>query len=162
METWAAIKDFEGYEVSSLGNVRSACGRHRKLSTKANGYLQVTLKNKERSRNFYVHRLVASAFLPVANPYFDVNHKDGVRNNNKLENLEWASRKDNIHHAIKSFGSMCGSKHSQAKLSYDQVEDIRASIGSSTLLAKQYNVSSSHIRAIKGGKRWSNELARVG
>lgn len=162
METWMTVKEFPSYEVSSYGAIRNAAGKPRKPSLKANGYLQVTLKHKGSYKNYYVHRLVACAFMPPSDLSMDVNHKDGVRHNNKLDNLEWASRKENIQHAIKTFGSMCGLKHSQAKLTIDEVEEIRKSDGSSTLAANKYKVSSAHIRAIRNGKRWTNEIARVG
>lgn len=89
-EIWKAIEDTNGeYEVSNLGNVRQT--RILKQWNHDKGYLCVNIKGKHK----YVHRLVAQAFLDNPNNLPAVNHKDEVKNNNKVSNLEWISIKDN-------------------------------------------------------------------
>lgn len=107
MEEWRDVLGYEGiYQVSSLGRVRSSpwpC--HHKTAiilkqyTMANGYKQVVLYKGGIGKKYLVHRLVATAF--VFNPYNQkiVNHLDGQKGNNTVENLEWASPSRNSIHA---------------------------------------------------------------
>ena len=87
------VKHYRGFEVSNFGTVRSKSG----FLTKGNprsGYLSYTLGPK----SWYMHRLVAEAFLPNPNKEPTVNHIDKNKLNNKLENLEWASYKRQANH----------------------------------------------------------------
>lgn len=115
MEHWKIIDGFPHYEVSDMGNVRSYYNRYKhntgkividktpKMMSNGNckGYQMLVLKDKDGvRRNCYVHRLVASAFIP--NPYNkpDVNHIDGNPSNNKVTNLEWVTESENLKHAL--------------------------------------------------------------
>lgn len=115
LEQWRDIANYPGYQVSNLGSVRtkdkitsSAKYSRRKwkdrtLKTKTgkDHSVRVELWNKDGHKTFLVHRLVASAFL---GEYLDskltVNHKDGNRLNNRVDNLEWVSLADNIRHGF--------------------------------------------------------------
>lgn len=102
MEKWKTIEGFPGYSVSSLGSVVSVKNNKTRLLTptdNGNGYLQVALANGNKTYRRYVHRLVALAFLPSPGKGFEVNHKDGNRQNNHLSNLEWCSHKRNVRHS---------------------------------------------------------------
>lgn len=109
-EIWKSIIDFEGiYEVSNLGNVRSIDrlvknkkGGYRKVEGKnlslrktTNGYMQVDLYKNGKQFTIKVHRLVAMAFIPNPNDLPVVNHKDTIRHNNYLDNLEWVTYSEN-------------------------------------------------------------------
>ena len=109
-EIWLPVKDYEGlYEVSNLGNVRSL---KRKTTSgkmlitspdrKRNGYLKLTLSKNDVQKNVLVHRLVACAFIPNPKQLKEVNHKDGNKMNNCVDNLEWVTREENTSHAIKT------------------------------------------------------------
>lgn len=104
MEVWKDIKGYEGvYQVSSFGRVRSLD------HYASNGVSEILYKgvvlsqNKSlpyntvrlRRKTYYVHRLVAEAFLPNKNNYIEVNHKDENKRNNNVQNLEWCDRKYN-------------------------------------------------------------------
>lgn len=102
-EIWKDIEGYENlYQVSNLGNVRSL--RHTKphLITQTknrNGYLQVALSIcSNKLKKFYVHRLVAQAFIPNPNNLPQVNHKDENKLNNRAENLDWCTPKFNINY----------------------------------------------------------------
>ena len=92
MEEWRDIKGYEGaYQVSSYGRIRSFKNNKVKV-LKAQyhykGYLFVTLLKNGISKKYKVHRLVAQAFIPNPNNYPQVNHKDEVKDNNVVENLD--------------------------------------------------------------------------
>lgn len=115
---WKDIKGYEGlYQVSNTGLVRSVSHQARNninggiRQTKGkilspykmpNGYLQVQLcKNNKRTKH-YIHRLVADAYIDNFNRLSEVNHLDGNKDNNGIENLEWISHKNNQIHMVKN------------------------------------------------------------
>ena len=104
-EEWRDVVGYEGkYQISSLGRVRSLdyrrTGRTQVLKpgTVRNGYLFVVLYNDGKTKNFYIHRLVAEAFIPNPNGFPEVNHIDEKKANNCVDNLEWCTAKDNINY----------------------------------------------------------------
>lgn len=112
-EIWKDIEDYKGYQVSNLGRVRTFnkityTEKHGKRHwknrilkerlDKKNKMLSVYLYKNGKGKSYLIHRLVAETFLGKQEN-MTVNHKDGNRYNNKLDNLEWLSLKDNIKHA---------------------------------------------------------------
>ena len=99
-EIWKDIKGYEGlYQVSNFGRVKNLRrDKVLKLSERG-GYLRVALTINYNSKWFSVHRLVAQCFLPNVNNLPQVNHKDGVKTNNNISNLEWCTNKENSRHA---------------------------------------------------------------
>ena len=99
MEHWKEIAGYEGlYEVSDIGRVKSLWHGKEKILKPLNntrGYLQVMLCKDGHTKRLLVHRLVADAFIQNPNNLGTVNHKDEVKTNNTVSNLEWMSRKDN-------------------------------------------------------------------
>lgn len=111
MERWKDIPGYEDYYLaSSFGRIMSiapgrAKTRGRILSPRSDGrkdgYLTVCLYKGGTKHYKKVHRLVASAFLSTSGDGYQVNHKDGDKKNNHIENLEWLSAKENVRHAYK-------------------------------------------------------------
>ena len=110
VEIWKDYKDYEGlYQASNLGRLRSLdrwvksksgsvrlCkGKILKLCTDKYGYLKVSLYKNNKVKTYYVHRLVAEAFIPNPENLPEVNHKDENKLNNNAENLEWCDREYN-------------------------------------------------------------------
>ncbi len=94
---WEQIKDFPNYEVSDLGEVRNI-SLNKLITAHDNGlgYFQVKIRNDTGRLAKYVHRLVAEAYLPNTNPELEVHHKDHDKSNNRLENLCWVTKSENI------------------------------------------------------------------
>lgn len=118
-ELWKPIAGYENYcLISNLGRVKtlireSKCGRgrfgYRKLGGNIltprltqKGYHRVTISTGEKRKDFYIHRLVASHFIPNPSMKKTVNHKNGDKSDNTVENLEWLSLQENIQHYVQS------------------------------------------------------------
>lgn len=117
-EIWKDISGYEGlYQISNLGRVKSlpririgkgipyiTKGKILKNSPGATGgYLRVNLCKNYKQTFFYVHRLVADAFIPKIEGKNVVNHINGLKTDNRVENLEWSTIEDNLQHAIDNF-----------------------------------------------------------
>ncbi|EOU1476299.1 HNH endonuclease [Clostridium perfringens] len=108
MEIWKDIEDFENtYQVSNLGRVKSLnyCNTKKEKVLKnikdKDGYLVICLSNKSKKRNFKIHRLVSQAFLDNPNNYPQVNHKNENKEDNRVENLEWVTPKENLNYGTR-------------------------------------------------------------
>lgn len=163
-EIWKDIEGYEGkYQVSNLGRVRSLIGNKKILSPahiKGN-YLLVNLRY---SKGKLIHRLVAEAFVPNPKNKPEVNHIDGNKENNRAENLEWVTPKENTKHAH-DIGLVChptGQEHPRSKFTNQQIKQIRnehiandKKYGARAL-AKKYGVASSTIDRIIKNQRYRN------
>lgn len=107
-ECWKVINDYPEYEISNMGRIKYPIRKGIIPVTKrityggrsGDGYNSFSVKNSNNDiKRIAIHRFVASEFIPNPNNYEIVNHKDGNKNNNHIENLEWCSRSENIQHA---------------------------------------------------------------
>lgn len=158
-EDWRPLPSAPNYEISPLGLVRGPgrWGRMKELrpANNGHGYLHLTIDGVQR----YVHRLVAEAYLgnPPSDKVF-VNHIDGNKGNNAAENLEWVDRIGNAQHA-KGMGLLArGEKHGRAKLTLDQVREIRRLRGAVTgvAVARMFGISRAQVSRIQTGKKWAH------
>jgi len=159
-EEWRVIPGYPNYEVSTLGNVRritggqgAVAGRLLKGKMSSLGYQLVHLHKKNKP----VHRLVMLAFVGPSD--LSVNHKNGIKTDNRLVNLEYCTHSQNQKHAYETglrthaFGNQTGIRNRQAKLTPTQVLAIREETGSCRTLANRFGVSPQHISRIKNGLR---------
>ena len=102
MNNWYPIKDWEGlYEINKNGDVRNAKTKKLIVGDINNcGYYRVALYNQGQSKKYFRHRLVAEHFLDKPEGKDFVNHINGDKSNNSLENLEWVSQSENEKHAF--------------------------------------------------------------
>lgn len=101
MEIWKNIESSPNYEISNLGSVRNIkTGNVLKIATNNSGYKLVCLSNKNKKQTGYIHRLVAEAFIDtnLDTRISVVNHIDGDKSNNAINNLEWTTYTDNAMH----------------------------------------------------------------
>ncbi|MBQ9488273.1 MAG: NUMOD4 motif-containing HNH endonuclease [Selenomonadaceae bacterium] len=163
-EIWRDVKDFEGiYQVSNLGRVKSFYGKEPRILKPGehwNGYLGVVLFKNDHRKTYSVHRLIAEAFIPNPENKSMVNHKDGNKQNNCLENLEWATRSENVLHAHKI--GLVKNKRCEKALTDEQVRYIRKNykIGDRKFgqqaLAKKFKVAPHVIQCVVTEKTYKN------
>jgi len=143
------------YEVSDMGRVRNAVTQQvLRPGAQSRGYLTVSLydgSSPKRPRSITVHRLVTAAFLGPSDKA-EINHINGVKSDNRLANLEYATSKENHAHARDVLGVGLGMKNGRAKLTDEQVAAIIASDETHAALGRQYGISATHIRHLRLGK----------
>jgi hypothetical protein len=154
IETWKPVVGYEGiYEVSSFGNIKSllkirkGASYIKKCGNTPQGYLNIILSINKRPKTFLVHRLVAIAFLPNPKNKRCVNHKNGIKSDNRLINLEWVTHSENNIHAFNiGLRVQRGEKHHRAKITELDVLKIRelysTGAANSNEIAMLYNIGS--------------------
>ena len=162
MEIWKTILGFNMYEVSNFGNIRSLFNGKKRMITKVvqHGYFNVTLYNKNIKKKIQVHRLVAIAFIPNPENKTQVNHISGIKNDNRVDNLEWCTPSENIIHAYRNGlkKGVRGSKSNFSILKEEDILQIKNTYNKGELsqlqIAKMYNISQSAVSLIVNNKRW--------
>lgn len=186
IEIWKEIKGYEGlYEVSDLQRIKSLPKRIQRgkynafrncnekiLKPSGKRYLMIMLSKNGVKNNILIHRLVAIAFVP--NPYNkpQVNHKDGNKLNNSIENLEWCTNSENQLHAFKNNLQVkrcftlkdredlrkrsLGENNAMSKINSEIVLKIRESKLTHLETSKLYNISRQLVGLIKNNKRWTH------
>jgi hypothetical protein len=169
-EEWLSVVDYEGlYEVSNYGRVKclsNSATRKEKIlkpQIQRDGYNRVTLSKKGQKKRVPIHRLVAIAFIPNPLQKEQVNHLDADKLNNKLTNLQWATRKENIAHAI-ALGLM--KKNNKAVIATHLDTGEQHQFESQSEASRKHCVSMNNIYNVLQGKtshinRWKFEHSQV-
>lgn len=175
-EIWKDIKGFEGsYQVSNLGRVKSM---ERKIPHNVHsGFRTIReriLKNQDNSNGYkfvvfgykgkinYIHRLVAKEFIINTENKHEVNHINGLKDDNRVENLEWCTHSENQKHALKTglFKNVIGVNNHKSKLTEKEVLEIRKKYSplkyTQKMLGKEYGVSRFVIRDIVNRITWKH------
>lgn len=162
MEIW---KDIEGgYKVSSFGNIINGFSKPIKPFINKGGYLEVSIYYNKKRYPTKMHRIIAFAFIPNPNNLKEINHIDGDKTNNNINNLEWCTRGENIKHAynlgLRKPNKLYGDNSTFHKLSKIQVIEIREKYAtkkySQTELACEYNVARATIGKIVNNLTWKH------
>ncbi|WP_460670492.1 NUMOD4 motif-containing HNH endonuclease [Larkinella ripae] len=172
-EVWKDVPNYEGhYQVSNLGRMRSldrppvykARGARgftgQPLSPNANqrGYLCISLSRKHKYKRFFVHRIVMHAFVGPIPDGYTVNHKNGIKDDNRLENLEYVTQAENNAHAFRT-----GLRTNKGYRPYNALTDQQAAEFKKLRqegwllkpLSKMFNISMSTASGISRGLRYS-------
>lgn len=173
-EIWKDIPHFPGYQASTEGRIRSVdrmmekrCdktpfllrGKVLKPIDNGNGYKAVNLMREGdyRYRRYYIHRLVLETFVPEHDKHqTDVNHLDGDKSNNRLNNLEWCTRSENNYHAYNIGLHVSGESHPQAKYSAELISAIKSRHANGERvcdLSREYGIPHQYVSGILNGKK---------
>ena len=172
MEIWKDVNGFENqYQISNLGKIRSkprlvirsnghsqtVKGRVLKTFISSNGYEFAVFQIGVKTKNFAMHRLVAIHFIENPENKYAVNHKNGIKTDNELHNLEWVTKSENELHA-RRIGLKCtkGEKASKSILKEVEVLEIRKSLKTAKELSLIYKVSVISIYGIKKRRSWKH------
>lgn len=174
---WRFIRDSKFYQVNECGDIRRVSGKIVRKDGKPFSIKESCVKTfvsrcgyeiapfkLDIGMKLLVHRVVLETFCPVENMEdLDVNHIDGDKLNNNLNNLEWCTKHENMQHAMKigifNPQNRYGEKHPMCKLSSDDVDEIKGLIKNSAFtqheIAEIYNVSDCTVSEIKTGRKRS-------
>jgi hypothetical protein len=177
-EEWRDILGWEGhYQVSSLGRVRRVkthkksaqggvtkleYGRINKQQLMRKGYLRVRVSIDGVLHSAAVHRLVAAAFIGDCPLGYQVNHKNGIKTDNRFENLEYVTQTENVRHSIEMGlrSHLIGEKGARAKLNNEQVREIKRLLLKNVLtnyqIGQMFGVSKDAISQINTGRCWDH------
>lgn len=161
-----AIPNYPGYYVTKDGKVWSETGKYKDKQSKflktlilPNGYVTISLWKFNKEHRKYVHRLILEVFVSPCPDGMETCHNNGIRMNNRLENLRWDSRSNNRKDAVKH-GTMGGEKCYLAKLKEPDVRMIiyiwRTKEFTQVEIAKIYNVSRGCIQNIVNKRTWKH------
>jgi len=157
-EEWRAVEGWP-YEVSDLGRVRrKGCEAVLKHKVSKKGYRRVQLQSAPDMKYAYIHRLVAAAFIGPSSPGKQVNHKNGIKDDNRAKNLEWVTCAENLRHAVETgLLSTKGSKNPNARLSEEDIPVLRRMVflgWSDGRISRVLGVSKRAICDVRRGRTW--------
>lgn len=164
-EIWKTIPEYnETYQVSNFGRIKCKVETYAmikvfilKQTISNKGYARVRiLKGKNKKGSVFVHRLVALTFIPNPENKATVNHKDGNKLNNKIDNLEWSTIQENTIHAYKSglINIKTGQDSHSAKLRNEIVLAIFNDTSTTKEIALKYGIHENTVLNIKAGRSW--------
>ena len=158
-ELWLDILGLENYyQISNTGKIKNKNGKLLKPYLQ-NGYLRIGLFKNNKTKSFYIHRLVATAFIKNKENKPIINHIDGNKLNNSVNNLEWCTYAENNQHAykykLKIPKILLGEESPHHKLNKQDIKYIRSHWNYNTKeLAKKFNISTTHVRRIVKNECW--------
>lgn len=178
METWKRIPGYSLYEASDLGRLKTFNWKNKgveaimKPAMDGSGYLRTMLKRDGDGKiaTIKVHRIIGQTFIPNPENKPEINHKNGIRTDNRLMNLEWCNHSENIKDSFtQGRSSNKGAKNPAATLTDEQVIEIRKNYvygrrsqhdpgQTKKQIAEQYGVKMSAIKQVILNKTWKHLL----
>lgn len=156
--SFSTAKIFNGlYCIDINGVVKNRFGRTIKSFKKKTGYVSIGLNRNGNYYSFLLHRLIAAAFIPNPDNKPCVNHINGIKSDNRIENLEWVTKSENDLHAYK-IGLRKANKNRACKLQDNQVKLIRehfARFKNKSLLSREFKVCRKYIKKIIEETDWA-------
>lgn len=154
---WRDVCGYEGfYKVCNNGQIFGVARKGLLKPNLVNRYNRVVLYKDGKCKTFKISRLVATVFIPNLNNLPLVNHIDGIKTNDSADNLEWCTLSENMQHAART-GLMGGEKHASAKLTLNQVAEIKKRLKSGEgpyVIARDYPVTGVAISRMKRNLSW--------
>lgn len=167
-ELWKPLDEYKGIQVSSVGRIKKAANKSRKerilthFPKDRDGYYRCSVQKLDGTWTSQpVHRLVAKAFLANPNNKSCVNHKDSNRINNKIDNLEWVTPKENVHHSFKNgMRKECKEVPKKSLLTEFQINEIDnlRKLYTVNQIAKLYNIEYQSLKNIIHKKKQYERL----
>lgn len=174
-EIWRDVAGFEGYYmISNLGRIKSLTRKITEKTGKVNilksriirqcvndqGYWRFTANKDGKRKGLLQHRLIATAFIPNPENKPFINHKNGIRSDNRIENLEWCTHQENVDHSWRTgLNQNIGEGNSVSKLTLKDVLYIKKVYedkwGQQSSLARMFNVTPSAIASVVKNKSWA-------
>lgn len=159
----------DGFHISTFGRLKGLKKKHiNKAYITVGGYLRTTITHEKVTNSFYLHVLVANAFIQKPENLTEielldiqVNHKKGIKTDNRVWKLEWNTRSQNMLHAYKHGLNHSGEDHFRSKLTNKQALEIFNSKERVGKLALKYNVGRATIRNVKSGILWSEVTGKT-
>lgn len=153
-EVWKDIPSLDRYQASNLGNIRYKGHTKRKLQLNSSGYLYLGVRVNGKFMNLRVHRLVAETFLPKIDGKEFINHIDGDKTNNCVDNLEWCTASENEIHKVWILG-----KKQTPPVNVSRVIDTDTGIVYESIkeAAEATGADRRHIGEVASGKRRSTK-----
>lgn len=157
MERWATIKECSNYEISNLGHVRNKkTKRFIKPSKNQNGYQVICLMTNKKKTMFAVARLVGKYFVPKRKGAKEINHKNLKRNDNRMANLEWLTKRENIIYSQGVKVILTNAKYAWCKRTFKTLKEASKFLKASQNTLKKYSrlnkpFKGYYIRLEKGG-----------
>ena len=153
-EHWKTIYDVSDYEISDQGRVRSLkYGKlvYRKAHSDAKGYRRITLCMNGKMTTRKIHKLVAIAFIGLCPERYEINHKNGIKSDNRMSNLEYVTHVENMRHAFQAGLTKAFGEKGVCQLTRDS--RLVAKYISATAAAAKTKINRSHISACCRGEK---------